>query len=51
MDEACVFENRGGRRGFGVDGKVGQEAAFGLGECAGDKVKGWECDESIAKAA
>jgi hypothetical protein len=51
VDERGVFEDGRGGRGFGVDGKVGEEAALGVGEGAGDEVKGREGDQRIAEAA
>ena len=46
-----MLENGGGGRGFAVDGEVGEEAAIGLGEGAGDEVEGGEGDERVAEAA
>ena len=44
VDEIGVFEDGGGWRGFGVDGKVGQQAALGVGKGAGDEVEGRKGD-------
>ncbi len=51
MDEVGVFEDGCGGRSFGVDGKVGEEAALGVGKGAGDEVEGRKGNERIAEAA
>ena len=51
LDEICVFEDGGGGRGFGVDGKVGEEAALGVGKGLGDEVEGRKSNQGIAQAA
>jgi hypothetical protein len=51
VDEVGVFEDRGCRRGFDVDGEVRQKTAFGVGKGAGDQVEGRHCNEGVAEAA
>jgi len=51
VDKASVFKNGGGRRSFGVNGEVGEEAAFGVREGAGCQMEGRKCDQRIAEAA
>jgi len=51
VDEAGIFEDSGGGGGLGGDGEVGEEAALGLREGAGDEVECGESDERVAEAA
>jgi len=51
VDEVGVFEDGGGRGGFGVDREVCEEAAFSVREGTGDQVEGGQCDEGVAEAA
>ncbi len=51
VDEARVLEHGGGGRGLGGDREVGEEAALGGREGAGDEVEGGESDECVAEAA
>jgi hypothetical protein len=46
-----VLEHGGGGRGLGGNREVGEEAALGLREGAGDEVERWESDEGVAEAA
>ncbi len=49
VDEVGVAEDGLGGGGLGVDREVGEEAALGGGEGAGDEVKGGQRDERVSE--
>jgi len=51
VDKIGVAEDGFGGRSLGVDGEVGEEAAFGGWELAGDEVEGWEGYYCVAQGA
>lgn len=51
VNEAGVLQDGRGRRGFDVDGEVGEQSTLGVGEGAGDEMKGGECDQGVAQTA
>jgi len=50
MDEAGVLEDGSGGRSFDIDGKVGEEAALGIGKGACREMDSGQGDDCISKA-